>query len=110
MRIDSGNKIQQPGNNDELGAVILSNDLYDILTPSKQPGQNKQTAIAQVADKSQHVEHVARIGSVHLTPHGKAQRKHAYDGDEEKNRSNPATLQQVAEPGDQPTGNQDNPS
>src|SRR5690348_10432877 len=102
VRLDHADDIQQAGDNQVLGAVV-GGGVGDIaLAEIHALADDVKAAGADVAYKSQHIEHVAGIEGVELALHEQAQDKHGDDGAQQQQASSPALLEQVSGPRDQP--------
>lgn len=104
MGVDGGDDVEQAGDHDEFGAIVGDGDLDGGVAEVQHAGEDVERACAEVAGEAEHVQRVAGIGGVDLALKRDADGEHGDDGDEEQRGTDGLLEQQVAEAGDEPSG------
>src|SRR6266542_1968442 len=102
VRVDGGDHVEQPGANEELGAVVGGGAEDGSRTPLDGARQKVEQSVADVADEAQHFEQLARVGGVDLSRHAESAEEHDGDAEKDQRAANPAPLNEVPEAGDEP--------
>ncbi len=102
MRVNSGDDVEQAGDDDEFSAVVGYRGLDRLRTEAQHTADEEKQAVAQVAGHAQHIENVLCAG-VELALHGEAEHEHGDDGDSEQGAADPFTEQKMPSAGDEPS-------
>lgn len=103
MRVDGSNDVQQARNHDEASAPVGDGELYGFSAETHDAAYDVEQAASQIAKQAQYFEDVVGI-RVETTLHGKAERKHADDGDGEERTAPPLAEKKMSGAGDEPSG------
>src|SRR5277367_4757031 len=106
VRVNRGDDVEQPGNDDELGSVVGSCHLNRAVAEVHNPPKNVERAAAKISRKAKHLQHIAHIGLVQLALHHDAEGEHTGDRDEEERCPDPVFCQYVTETRNEPAENE----
>src|ERR1041385_7244413 len=100
--VSYGDKIQQSGDNDVLGAIVRGGVGHHCMSQIKDSACDVQSACTQIAHKTQNVKNVSAIRLINTPLHQQTEYEHGHDRAHEEETSNPALLNQMPGTGNKP--------